>query len=281
MSLVDRIREFRPPDFSRLRPFRIAGETLGWVRKPFAEALRRFPETFAVAEHEVALLPHLAAPDARSDAVDKVLRALHADGIVPKIRGERFAVANRFGDTPRMTLDRAAVTLFGTRAFGIHVNGHVGEGDAMQLWIGRRARDKAVAPGKLDNLVAGGQPDGLGLTENLLKEAREEAGIGEDLARTARPTGYCSYLIETGEGIRNDLLFTYDLAVDAGFVPHNTDGEIEDYRLMPIAEIMRRTAETQDFKFNVALVNIDFMVRHGFVTPDDPDYLEIVAGLRR
>jgi hypothetical protein len=281
MSLVDRIREFRPPDFSRLLPFRIAGETLGWVRKPFAEALRRFPETFTVAEHEVALSVHLDTPAARSASVDGVLQTLHADGIVPKIRKERFPVANRFGDTPRMTLDRAAVTLFGTRAFGIHVNGTVGEGDAMQLWIGRRARDKAVAPGKLDNLIAGGQPDGLGLAENLVKEAREEAAVDEALARCARPTGYCSYLIETGEGIRNDLLFTYDLAVDADFVPRNTDGEIEDYRLLPIGEVMRLTAETQDFKFNVALVNIDFMVRHGFVTPDDPDYLEIVAGLRR
>jgi hypothetical protein len=114
-----------------------------------------------------------------------------------------------------------------------------------------------------------------------VKEAKEEAAVDETLARQARPTGYCSYLIESGEGIRNDLLFTYDLAVDADFVPHNTDGEIEDYRLMPIAEVMRLTAETQDFKFNVALVNIDFMVRRGFVTPDNPDFLEIVAGLRR
>jgi hypothetical protein len=281
MSLVDRVREFRPPDFARLRPFRIEGETLGWVRKPFAAVLRRFPDTFTVAEHEVALSPNLVTPDARSEAVDGVLRTLHADGIVPKIRKERFPVANRFGDTPRMTLDRAAVILFGTRAFGVHVNGYVGEGDAMQLWIGRRARDKAVAPGKLDNLIAGGQPVGLGLAENLVKEAKEEAAVDEALARRARPTGYCSYLIETGEGIRNDLLFTYDLAVDANFVPHNNDGEIEDYRLLSIGEVKRLTAETSDFKFNVALVNIDFMVRHGFVTPDDPDYLEIVAGLRR
>ncbi len=281
MSLLDRIREFRPPDFSRLLPFRVAGETLGWVRPSFAGALRRFPETFRVADHEVALSSQLATPDARSEAVDRVLRTLHSDGIVPKIRGERFAVANRFGEPPRLVIDRAAVTLFGTRAFGIHVNGYVGEGDAMRLWIGRRARDKAVAPGKLDHLVAGGQPAGLGLTENLLKEAHEEAGIAEALARRARPTGYCSYLIETGEGVRNDVLFTYDLAVPATFVPRNTDGEIEDYRLLAIGEVMRLTADTQDFKFNVALVNIDFLVRHGFVTPDDPDYIEIVAGLRR
>jgi hypothetical protein len=49
---------------------------------------------------------------------------------------------------------------------------------------------------------------------------------------------------------------------------------------VPIADVIDRVAATKDFKFNVALVNIDFMVRHGFVTPDDPDYLEIVAGLR-
>jgi 8-oxo-dGTP pyrophosphatase MutT (NUDIX family) len=280
MALVDRIREFRPPDFSRLRPFRIEGETLGWVRPGFAAALRQFPETFRVADHEVALSPGLATPEARTVAVDGVLRALHEQGIVPKIRGERFAVANRFGDAPRMLLDRAALTVLGTRAFGIHVNGHVGSGEAMKLWIGRRARDKAVAPGKLDQLVAGGQPAGLGLMENLVKEAREEAGIPEPLARRARPTGCCSYLIETADGVRNDLLFCYDLALDEDFVPTNADGEIEDYRLMPIGEVMHLTATTRAFKFNVALVNIDFMVRHGFLAPDDPDYLEIVAGLR-
>lgn len=280
MALVDRIREFRPPDFSGLRPFRIAGGTVGWVRPDFAAALRRFPETFDVADHEVALSETLATAGARTAAVDEVLRALHADGIVPKIRGERFAVANRFGATPLMTLDRAAVTLFGTRAFGIHVNGYVGTGDAMRLWIGRRARDKAVAPGKLDHLVAGGQPAGLGLVANLIKEAAEEAGIPEVLARQARPVGFCSYIIETGEGIRNDVLFNFDLELPEDFAPRNTDGEIETFALMPIADVIDRVAATKDFKFNVALVNIDFMVRHGFVTPDDPDYLEIIAGLR-
>jgi hypothetical protein len=280
MALVDRIREFRPPDFSRLRPFRIADETVGWVRPDFAAALRRFPDIFRIADHEVALAGALATPEARTAAVDAVVRALHADGLVPRIRGERFAVANRFGAAPLMTLDRAAVTLFGTRAFGIHMNGFVGAGEAMRLWVGRRARDKAVAPGKLDHLVAGGQPAGLGLIENLIKESAEEAGIPEALARRAQPAGYCSYLIETPEGVRNDVLFNFDLALDESFVPHDTDGEIEEFTLMSIAEVIERTATTRDFKFNVALVNIDFMVRHGFLTPDDPDYLEIVAGLR-
>ena len=38
--------------------------------------------------------------------------------------------------------------------------------------------------------------------------------------------------------------------------------------------------DTDDFKFNCALVVIDFLIRHGLLTPDDePDYLRLVSGL--
>ena len=36
-----------------------------------------------------------------------------------------------------------------------------------------------------------------------------------------------------------------------------------------------------EFKFNCNLVIIDFLVRHGFITPEEPDYMAIVAGLRQ
>ncbi len=35
-----------------------------------------------------------------------------------------------------------------------------------------------------------------------------------------------------------------------------------------------------DFKFNCNLVIIDFLVRHGIIEPDHPDYLAITRGLR-
>jgi hypothetical protein len=31
----------------------------------------------------------------------------------------------------------------------------------------------------------------------------------------------------------------------------------------------------------VAVVLIDFLIRHGFVGPSDPDFLELIAALRR
>ena len=281
MPLVDRVRSFRPPDFARLRPFRIGGKTLGWIMHPFAQALRDFPDTFAVADHEVSLCGNLATCDARTAAVAAVCRELAASGMIRKLRGETFPVACSVLSPPLLALDRGAVPHFGTRAYGVHLNGHVGRGDALELWVGRRARDKSVAPGKFDNLVAGGRASGFGLLETLIKEGREEADLPEALVRKARPTGFCSYLIETEEGIRNDLLFNFDLELPADFVPRNTDGEIDEFQRWPIAKVAERLARTDDFKFNVALVNIDFLARHGYLAPEDKHYVEIVRGLRR
>jgi hypothetical protein len=38
--------------------------------------------------------------------------------------------------------------------------------------------------------------------------------------------------------------------------------------------------DTADFKFNVALVLLDLLVRHGRLGPEHPDYVPIVEGLR-
>ncbi|WP_299624144.1 hypothetical protein [Pelagibius sp.] len=39
--------------------------------------------------------------------------------------------------------------------------------------------------------------------------------------------------------------------------------------------------DSESFKFNVALVTIDFALRHGVLDPDsEPDYQAIVEGMR-
>jgi 8-oxo-dGTP pyrophosphatase MutT (NUDIX family) len=178
-------------------------------------------------------------------------------------------------------IDRSAVSSFGLRAFGVHLNGYVRQGKAIKLWIGERALDRAVEPGKLDNMVAGGQPAGLGLQENLIKEAAEEAGIDRAMALGAIPVGALGYCMAGNRGLKPDTLFVYDLEVPADFTPRNTDGEISRFFLMEAADVLDLLRHTQRFKFNVPLVLIDFFVRHGLLSPDDePDYLELVAGLR-
>ena len=67
-----------------------------------------------------------------------------------------------------------------------------------------------------------------------------------------------------------------------GVVPVGNDGEVERFELMPIAHVIEILRETDDFKFNVNLVLIDFLARHGLLDPDkEPDYAAVIKGLRQ
>jgi 8-oxo-dGTP pyrophosphatase MutT (NUDIX family) len=274
---VLRCNSWRP---ERFVPLWRGEARVGLIRRDNAEALRRFSDVFSVEPDGVWLI----APgdlDAVSAAVDQVIERLVAECLVAKWRNEFFAVAPRWGAPPLFKLDRGAVGFFGVRAYGVHVNGYRREHGRLKLWIGRRAANKKVSPDKLDNLVAGGIGYDHGLQATLIKEAAEEADVPPEIVTRALPVGAVAYRMEVENGLRDDVLFVYDLDVPAGFTPRNTDGEIVAFTLMDAEDVVESVRLTEDFKFNVNLVIIDFALRHGLVTPDDPDYLALVTGLRR
>ncbi|MGE5515545.1 MAG: DUF4743 domain-containing protein [Bacteroidota bacterium] len=282
MAFLDHIVACNSHDICKFRPFVVADQAVGWVRHDRAKLLAKHADVFVVGDDAVSLHPRLDTPAARTEAVEHACTALAASDGLPRLRGERYTVARRWGDPAVMEVDRGVVSLFGVRAYGIHVNGIIRDGGDMRLWIAKRAVDKAVAPGKLDNMIAGGQPAGLSLKQNLVKEAAEEADLAEAVALTAHPVGAISYCHEDAWGLKPDIMFCYDLEVPAGFVPRNTDGEIENFRPMDLDEVAARVRDSDDFKFNVNLVLMDFLIRHGRLCPDtEPDYLEIVRGLRQ
>ena len=280
MSFADHIRACNNYDPSRAIPLLAGGERIGWLRRDNAAALARFSRVFAVEPERVRLVTEGDA-DTVSAAVDEVVEALLAENKLPKWRNETFDVAVRWGEKPIFRLDRGAVPFFGVRAYGVHLNGYVRDGGTLKLWIGRRAPDKRVAPNKLDNIVAGGIGNGYGVYPTLVKEGDEEAAIPAPLIERAVPVGAVSYRMETELGIRDDVLFVYDLELPSDFKPKCNDGEIVEFALMPAAEVVERVRRTDDFKFNVNLVILDFALRHGLLTPDDPEYLDVATGLYR
>ena len=145
----------------------------------------------------------------------------------------------------------------------MHVNGLVQRPDGLHLWVARRAADKALDPGKLDHLVAGGIPAGMTPHETVVKESGEEAGIPASLAATATETGLVSYTMERPEGLRRDWLICYDLFLPADFIPYAADGEVESFELWPMMRVLERVRDSDDFKFNVNLVLIDLFRRLG------------------
>jgi 8-oxo-dGTP pyrophosphatase MutT (NUDIX family) len=278
MSLIDRVRAchgFRAQEFRR---FLVQGQAVGWVLPEFADRLARYPKVFEVTQDAVRLVDRYASFADRTRAVAEVLRDLVRTGFLRRLRAEDYPVGTGWGSEPLLTVDRAVVPLFGIEAYGIHVNGIVRSADGLKMWIGRRARNKATAPGKLDHLVAGGHPYAISLEDNLVKEAKEEANIPARLAARAVPVGAVSYRLRNDEGLRNDLLFVYDLEVPDDFTPENTDGEVETFMLWPVERVIETLDRSDDFKFNVALVLVDFLIRRGLVGPDHPDYDGLVHG---
>jgi hypothetical protein len=280
MSYLDHIENCNRHDLSRYGPLDLGRTRIGWVRKDRIAGLLAISDAFEQNGAGLRLSDRLDSPDARTQAVTAAMQQLERNGELT-LRGEAYRVNERWGAPQLMTVDRGAVTYLGIQAYGVHLNGFVRRADGLHLWVGKRAHDKAVAPGKLDNIVAGGQPAGLTLVDNLVKECAEEADIGEALARQAKPAGAITYLMEGPDGLKPDVMFCFDLELAPDFTPRNTDGEIAEFQLWPVRRVAETIRDTDAFKFNVNLVIIDFLLRHGILHPDsEPDYLRLVGGLR-
>eukprot|EP00240_Pyramimonas_obovata_P015393 CAMPEP_0118927806 /NCGR_PEP_ID=MMETSP1169-20130426/5205_1 /TAXON_ID=36882 /ORGANISM="Pyramimonas obovata, Strain CCMP722" /LENGTH=301 /DNA_ID=CAMNT_0006869653 /DNA_START=192 /DNA_END=1097 /DNA_ORIENTATION=- len=284
-GVLERIHECNVVEGGTYIPFHIEGQAVGYILPSFAERLCQFPEVFCRGTHEgeevVLTSQELRTTEARTTAVGKVLQRMREEGIIQGWRDELYPVMTSFGDEPALLVERAAASRFGVTAYGVHVNGYVEMPDGSQeMWIARRSRSKPTWPGLLDHMVAGGQPHGLSPAENVLKECQEEAGVPLALASQAAPTGVVSYKYSDEEGLRRDVLFCYDLKLPEDFVPVPQDGEVEEFMRLPIAEVADTICNSKAFKPNCNLVIIDFLVRHGYITPEHPKYLQVLEGLR-
>ena len=251
------------------REFRLGGMAVGWVAPALAARLLAFrdmrTEGDAIALAAPARLPEIAAE-------------LAAEGLF-SWRGEAFDVRAEPTGRVLTTVDRGALPAFGLRAEGVHVNGLVRRGDAVFLWVARRAMDRPLDPGKRDHLVAGGIPAGFTPWQTLLKEAAEEAAIPAALAAKAQPVAIISYVMERPEGLRRDRLHCFDLALPEDFMPRAADGEAAGFELWPLAAVLDAVMGGDEFKFNVTLVLIDLFLRQGLIDPASADGRRLRAAL--
>ena len=280
MSYLRHIHRINQYNAEHFLPFLVAGAKVGEVKRVFAERLLEFSTEFR-READTLVWECPAADFAgRNRAMDEITDILLIAGLVPYRHGELYPVTTGDRNQPMFLMDRALVPYFGVRAFGQHINGFVRRDGEIYMWLGRRSRQKRNEPGKLDNMVAGGLPWDLDLDENLRKECHEEAGIPAELAAQARHTGHIAYRCEIEKGLKPDLMYTYDLELPQDFTPRCTDGEVDEFYLWPMARVAQAVHDTDEVKHNCNLVIIDFLIRHGFIDGDHPEYSELVAGLR-
>lgn len=188
---------------------------------------------------------------------------------------------------PYFLVERAFSVLIGVVTYGAHITGYVPASKSsdghLKLWIPRRSPTKPTFPNMLDNTIAGGLGHPYGLWETVVKESYEEAGISEEfVTKNAKSVGVVQYMYQTPKGrVQPEVEYLYDLEFpnETDVIPHPVDGESQDFQLMTVDEVLARFDE---FKPNCKMVIVDFLVRHGFVNPEnEANYAQLLVRSHR
>jgi isopentenyldiphosphate isomerase len=273
------IKECNQYDLSQFLPFVVANKTIAYLHKNNIDLLTAYPE-IELLNNQLVFSNVIVNFEQRTEVINRIANDLHHQQIIKSWVGEQYNVAQNFAEPVLFTIERAAATLFGIQKYGVHVNGYTIKNNRYYLWIAKRALDKPTWPGKLDHLVAGGHASGMSIQATLEKECQEEAGMDSKLAKQAVAVGLVDYNLQVDNKLSRDTLFIYDIELPHYFKPINTDGEVEEFFLLPIEEVLQIVNQTDNFKTNCNLVIIDFAIRHGFIQPDQNLYTQIVKGLR-
>lgn len=259
-GIADLRRAARRFDAAAHVPLWCEGARIGWLRKAHAQRLMAWPEIFKRDAAGVRIAEALDSAATRSAAITGVIQTLHEEGAITGWRDELYAVVTACDAPPLFHIERAAARFFGTTTYAAHANGWCGAGSEREMWLARRAMTKPIDPGMLDNLVGGGMSAGVPPLETIMREAQEEAGIPELLARNAVAGGQISLLREVPEGVQSEVIFVFDLQLPREFQPQNMDGEVAEFRRVPLAAvdgILREGGMTLD----ASLVMLDFLER--------------------
>ena len=140
----------------------------------------------------------------------------------------------------------------------------VNDDGSLSLWMQRRSMQKPTWPGRLDNFVAGGLSSGYSVRETVIKETEEEANLPRHIAERMQAAGCISIFFQSERGIFPNTEFVFDIELPRDFVPNNNDGEVEEFMLVPAAELLDKICDS-DFKTTSCPVTLDFLIRKGIV----------------
>ncbi|EJS43104.1 YJR142W [Saccharomyces arboricola H-6] len=255
-----------------------------------------FEETFRLDEVSHELRFKSEDFEHRNNLVDQLARKMYIESSMNGVKGwrdEKYAIwVNR---NPYVLIERAMAGVLGIVTYGVHINGYVlsPESKKIQFWIPRRSKTKQTWPLMLDNIIAGGIGYPCGIYETVLKESIEEANLEKSIIEeNIKAAGVVSYLYFTGDilttkfdkesdFIVGEVEYVYDLKLGKDIIPKPNDGEVESFSLLSLQETID-ALKKKKFKPNCAVVTVDFLIRHGYITPEnEPNYLELMVRMHR
>ena len=247
-------------------PFVLNGVHVGSVARAHLAALRALG--VQAGDHGVTL-------QATETSLAALNAALRAQGLILAWRNEPFAIFDPASGARLGTMERAAARFWGTLTLGAHANGYVADamGRPTHLWIAQRSFTKATDPGKHDNLIGGGVPDGQSPRQALVREGWEEAGLPPAQLQVAQAGSVLRLLRDIPEGLQHEWLYVFDLPLSADTRPHNQDGEVAGFDCLPLPQALELAAG-DTMTVDAALVTLDFALRRALLPTAQRQRLE-------
>ncbi len=276
---------------------------IGYMSQAVVDALQETPVEIRgqmevdLENKTVKLFHHLATEPERTALVAKLTAAWRKDDKFRILKGWRDELWPVYGRDNELlySMERAAVGLFGSMRYGVHMTAYLLKSDEtsqwpLRIWVPERSKKKASYPNMLDNTVAGGLMTGEEQFEAMIREADEEASLPENVVRTrANLQGTIAYVYVTdersgmGDLIYPEVQWIYDLELpdDGSVIPAPKDGEVEKFTLHTVEEVKEQLARGM-WKPNCAVVMVDFLIRHGIYTKaNEPDLDTFVSRSHR
>ncbi|KAI8366915.1 NUDIX hydrolase domain-like protein [Blakeslea trispora] len=279
--------------FDQIVPFRLGPYVIGHVLPDVVASLKLYnqqqtPAPFVISTQAIEFSSWVNSPDSRTAVVETLMNTWRDNKTWPSLSGWRNELYPVYGDPSQpdniaFVMERAATPLFGISTFGVHLNAFTRnkENGSILMWVAKRSLTKQTWPGLLDNCVAGGISYKYSVKDTIIKECEEEASIPHELACHAKSVNALSYYAVTSNGLQPETQYVFDLELPNDFSPTPCDGEVECFYQWPLSKV-KETMLSNEWKPNCALVAIDFMMRHSYITPDEePDYISLTYRLHR
>jgi 8-oxo-dGTP pyrophosphatase MutT (NUDIX family) len=120
-------------------------------------------------------------------------------------------------------VERGAARVLGIFTHAVHMVGLSAKGD---IWLQQRALSKATDPGLWDSMAGGLLNSTDTLTQGVLRETYEEAGLTRDDLSDCVPCGMVQEHRYTDDGYIAQAVWAHRATLKPNVTPHNLDGEV-------------------------------------------------------
>jgi 8-oxo-dGTP pyrophosphatase MutT (NUDIX family) len=251
--LADARHRAHQPARQPRQPLVVAGQVVGSVADGYLSQIglqRLWDKRYklSIREHSGAAAWHLEVPadapsDAITDALNTLAAALRDANLCGPWRDEQLAVTNPQGEQVG-TVERGAVRVLGITTCAVHLVGLAPDG---RMWVQKRAMTKPNNPGQWDTLMGGMVSAADSLPQALARETWEEAGLQVDALVDVVQGGHVLFSRPSSEGggagYMVERIDWFRAVVPEGMAPNNQDGEVDEFALLPLAEVQAQVAQ--------------------------------------